>query len=531
MADFGSPVAQNVNVNPSQGIQTLSGLLNLQRQKVGLQQQQQELATQTAQAYQAQQSATERQALAQIPWKSFQNEDGSFDMDKVASAALQVAPTTGQEFVSRFSDMAKGGAETKKAYYALNQTYQDSVRSLFGAWAGDPNADMADLAKERDTLIANAPKSSQGPLSQVLDHAMSIMSQPNLMDGTPKEKDKQKAQALLFSRAGLAGSEVSGPGGVSTPIPGTVVGPGGNLQGTAQSRVTGGVEGTSGGAPLGLSPAQLAQTITLPNGQVTTLGAFLGKSGGGSAPNQTPENAPSNPGRMGSKTRTAEDDMPPANAPRAVQDNFAAAVQRAQHTVTQTRAADDGYGTNMSIASSIRHLASSSTTGPGTGEWNKYMGMLSSRFGSGENISDYQTLGAFLDRQSALLRSQMGLPETNQGQTTAQLISGNTEYQRGAIQNKNNLNEALTEGLHQFRQGLDRVEGFTGNPSPQAVERFRSAWAQNFDPVLEEYRLARSRGDAETANQILKGMKPEERKNFAQKGRNLDLLSQGMVPQ
>ena len=37
MADFGSPVAVNVNVNPNQGIQTLSGLLGLKQQQQALQ--------------------------------------------------------------------------------------------------------------------------------------------------------------------------------------------------------------------------------------------------------------------------------------------------------------------------------------------------------------------------------------------------------------------------------------------------------------------------------------------------------------
>ena len=213
--DFGSPVAQNVNVNPQQGIQTLSALLNLQQQK-------QQLQTETAQAYQATQSAAERQRLAQIPWKSFQNPDGSFDMDKVSSAALSVAPTTGQDFIQRFAQMAQGGAATKKAYYSLNQEYQNNTRAALGSWAGDPDSDTTALAKQRDIAVENAPASSKDAVQQVWDHTLRVISSPDLITGQPKTLQQQKQAALLYSRAGLSPEGVSGPGGLSTPQAGMV---------------------------------------------------------------------------------------------------------------------------------------------------------------------------------------------------------------------------------------------------------------------------------------------------------------------
>lgn len=529
MADFGAPVAQNVNVNPNGGIQTLSGLLQLQQQR-------QQLQTQTAEAYQATQTATERRALAQIPWKSFQNDDGSFDMDKVSNAALSVAPTTGQDFVTRFAQMAEGGAATKKAYYSLNQDYQNSIRSTLGAWAGDPDSNLADLAKQRDILVDNAPKSSKAAVAQLMDHTLGIMSAPNLMDGSPKTVQQQKQQALMYSRAGLGPSEVVGAGGTSTPATGTTVGPSGQLVGTAQSRTTGTVSPAGGGVSLGLSPQQLAQTITLPNGQVTTLGAFLGKSisgggsGGGSA---TPAQPAPHGGRTDAGVQlTAANDpnRPGANAPKASQDSWSASVAQANKDVSDARTADQ-YGNNMAVAEQIRRLSGETNTGPGTPEFTRLMGMLTSRFGGSQGVTNTQTLESFLDRQASSLRTGMNLPATNAGEEQARTIGGNIGMQGGALQAKNSYNEALAQGLHDYRTGLDHVEGFSGNASPTAVNRFKSAWAANFDPVAYEWKLAMSRGDKQAANEIASRLSPEQRQAMQQKGRNLDLLTQGKLPQ
>jgi hypothetical protein len=186
----------------------------------------------------------------------------------------------------------------------------------------------------------------------------------------------------------------------------------------------------------------------------------------------------------------------------------------------------------MAVTQSIRHLVEGGTkSGPGTAEYNRLVGTFATRFGGLKGVSDSQLLGAYLDRQSALLRTQMGLPETNAGQSTAASISGNTEFNPEVIKEKNNLNEALAEGLHQYRQGLDRVAGFSGSPSPKATGAFRAAWAENFDPTAEAFRLALKRGDTETANAIKSRLNPEQLKDLARKGRNMDSLAKkGQLP-
>lgn len=456
---------------------------------LGLKQQQQQLQTQTAQAYQATQSATERQALAQIPWKSFQNDDGSFDMDKVSDAALSVAPTTGQEFVDRFANMTADSANVKKAYYSLSQDYQNTIRSTVGSWAGDPNSSIADLASQADLLKENSPPSSRAAVTKLVNHTLNMISAPNLADGSPKTLAQQKQAGLLFSRAGLSSGEVGGPGGISTPATGTAVGPSGQLVGTTQSRQTGAVQPAGGGAvSLGLSPQQLAQTITLPNGQVTTLGAFLGQSlgGGGKAPAapQTPPAAPPN------KLQPIQ--RPPPNAPKMDQDRYAAQVQAATDEFQRTsQVANDpmnGVQATRFRNQSILDLIPHAETGPGL----RLLNTIASRL-PGASGDAYQDLEHYTAQNSAALAKTMGVPGTNLGAETAAAAAGNVERNPGALAEITKTNDALNTGLDLYNRGLAVTSNNGSDPS--RVAAYKQAFGKNFDVNAVRWADAHRRGD------------------------------------
>jgi hypothetical protein len=541
VADFGSPIAQNVNVNPQQGIQTLSGLLQLKQRQVGLQQQQQELQTQTAQAYQAQQSATERQNLANINWKPF-FDDG--DIEGAQKTAMAVAPTTGAEFSGRLAEAMGNGLKVKSAAAQLNQQYLEPYRNALSLWGADPNADIADLGNQLDAVREGVPASARPKVDAMVNGTLTSLSHPNLLTGAPKSLEEQKQAALAFSRAGLPQPDVSGTGGLATPAIGTAVGPGGTMVGTTQSRTLGTTAAAPGsGISLGLSPAQLAQTITLPNKQVTTLGAFLGKSLGGSGPSApTAPKPPAAPAPGGTQPmpfykangapRTAQDDAPPANAPGAVQDQYSAASGQAGKYVQTIRDADEQYGNNIAISNSIRRLAANTSTGPGTQMWHSVLGAIGAP-AELNNVSDYQQLGAWLDRQAAGTRGVMGLPATNEGQATSQSIAGNTSYQPEAIQAKNDYNQALVEGLHQQRNGLDKITGYSPTPSPVSVAAFRGAWSSNFDPTVYELENAKKRlqEDPNAVTKVVQQLTPEQAKDLQAKRPKLRQLSAGQPPQ
>lgn len=260
MADFGSPVAQNVSVSP---LQSLSSLLSLKQQQLGLQQQalaiqgaQQDVQTKTAQATQATISASQQKALSQVNWSQFQNEDGSMDLNRASDVALSVAPNEGPGFIQRLGAMSEQSVKTRQAALGLNQEYQDKLRSIFGTWsAGDGNT--SDLAVQLEQFRDSLPENSKGAVQQIMDHTLQVMGMPDLLSGKPKTPQDQKAAALAFSRAGLSPEGVSGAGGIATPITGTQYDKNGKLVGTAQSRTTGAVSTPPNqGVEVGLGPTQ-----------------------------------------------------------------------------------------------------------------------------------------------------------------------------------------------------------------------------------------------------------------------------------
>lgn len=505
--------------NPQQFLGSLSSIIGVKQQQQNLQTGLLRQGEQQAETQQAQQRNSELQALAQYTRNasqdpSYQNGDGSLNVDKFQRGAMAVAPTYGQAYIGQATSNANGAVENRSSLLKLTGDQRAAAGNAFA-----PITDNVGITSREDfkAAVERARKVSSDPGYQSQLDSL-LLHTPNT-DGMP---DQQASDVYKKSARALQVATGAASAAGSNPTFENVQTTGGLQVRQTNPRYPGGV------APVGepMRNATPPTVVTYPNSQVGVMAPSSGDGAGVGA--QQPS---SSLGRVGDRPRTSQDDAPPPNAPKQTQDQFAASAQAAQNEVLKARENDGQYGTNMAIAHTIRSLSSDVNTGPGTQAWTRAMGLLTSQGGGSESISNYQTLGAFLDRQSAMLRQQMGLPETNAGQSQAQLISGNTEYQRGAIQTKNNLNEALTEGAHLYRQGLDRVEGFSGNASPRAVQQFKSAWTANFDPTAQEYRLAMQRGDTETARKISAGLTPQQRQALAQKGRAIDALAQGQMPQ
>jgi hypothetical protein len=162
--------------------------------------------------------------------------------------------------------------------------------------------------------------------------------------------------------------------------------------------------------------------------------------------------------------------------------------------VSQVRKADSDYGANRHVNEEIIRLSADTSTGPGTKTWHNLIGRVAG-LGGGDAIADYQKISAYLDRQAAMSSQQMGLPETNAGLQTAANLSGTTEYAPGALQTKVKLTDAMVEGAHQYRKGLDKVIGTGPNQDLSKLQTFRAQWADNFDPNVFRVENAIRRGD------------------------------------
>ncbi len=537
MADFSAPapIAQNVNVNPAQGIQTLSSLLGLKRtqlaiaqQQIGLQQQQEELSSQTSAATIAGINAKQTQALSKINPRQYIGKDGSLDVQGLSQAAYSVAPNLASDYVARVGSASASMTAASKAMNSLNQKYQEPLRAAAAVGAADPNAKVSDIIANMELAKQDAPQNAQDTMDTVIQNLGTNLTGPDLATGQPKNPQQQKAILLGFARQGLSASEAAGVGGLATLGAGTAS-TGTQIIPTTTNRITG-VTQAANAPPV----ANLHNEVSLPNGQVAILNVATGQyevaaGGNGGIPPGAPK------GFVPPAVTAANDPARPSgNAPAQVQAQWQKALLETNALVHSTRQEDQGYGNNMAVAQDIRSLsqtAGGAKVGPGTPEWTRLVGSITSRFGGSQGVTDVQTLESFLDRQAASMTSAMGLPATNIGNEQARVISGNIGMQVGALRAKNDYNEALAQGLHDYRSGLDRVAGFGGNASPTTVNRYRNQWASVFNPMAIEYKLAQSRGDRKLMTAVAQSVTPGQARRMRADLEAMDsLAAKGELP-
>jgi len=464
-------------------LQTMSGVLGLQQQKQALDTGAFTQQTAQAESQNAQRTAQEKQRIAAYVSNPANKGKKAIDM---ADDITSLAPTVGQDYLTARTGLEQKETELKGAQSKLSAGNQELAGNLIGslvggkespeevqaklAWAGKANPQLAPLLSHYADLAQHLPP--PGPLrDQLLNQAaVSLGSKSPLSAGT---REQGTTATPIAINANTATQAPTGPAYDKTQIGQT---------GTGQAAIVG---------PKGVSVL--------------------------------PENTPKAPAAPAAGPRSAQDDAPGANAPAAVQENYKKAAAGAQQHVEEARKADEGYGNNISIANTIRHLAPDSNTGPGRETLNKALAGLGIQAGSNN-----QELGAFLDRQAAGLRSQMGLPSTNEGAEQSKSIAGNTGYTLQALMDKNDYTQSLVEGSHQYRHGLDRVAGFSGQASPKAVNEFKSAWADNFDPNVYKADLAKKQGKLK---EFVNSLDPKEAASLATKRKNLQMLSNGQIPQ
>jgi hypothetical protein len=525
MPDFGTPVAQNVNINPQQGIQTLSGLLGLKQQQLALQTGQAQLGTAQAVAQQEQQTAQQRANVATFMQhydaEKHTGPDGTLDLDATFSDP-NLRAAAGDQFPAIMQNLLgvkNAQLQAKQSLLNLNNDSRVQFEGIVGGLRTDKDVIADNEAGRSKVQNAIDEYSSTGPdaarAAKIYGGSFTNAPQGHLVDAV------SNAQLQALDASAQASHQAPNYANTGTGL--VNVNPqavGGNLSGPPQQ---------------GPPQIPLHQPISLPNGQQaiwnTATNRYEVAQPGGPQSSQTPPKS-SNPFlNSDGSARTATQDAPPANAPKQVQDQYAQSATAASQYVGQVRDADEGYGTNLAISNAIRRLSVDTKTGPGTQKWHDVLGALGAPADL-NNVSDYQQLGAWLERQAAGMRQTLGLPQTNLGQTTAGAISGTTEYQPEAIQAKNDFNQALIEGLHSYRQGMDKVTGFGTIPSPKSVQSFRGAWTNNFDPTVYELKSAQQRlkEDPQAVQKVIANLTPEQAQEIRTKRKALQNLTIGQPP-
>lgn len=464
-------------------LQTMSGILGLQQQQQALQTGQYAQQSAQATAQNDTREAQEKQRIAAYVANPANKGKKAADMeDDIRS----IAPSVGPAYLTAQTGLEQKETELKGAQSKLSAGNQELAGNLIGSLVGGKES-----PEEVQAKLAWAGKANP-QLAPLLSH-YSDLAQHLPPPGAKRDQMLNQAAVSLGAKSPLSSSTRD--------------------QGTTAT-------------PIAINANTAAQTPTGPAYDKTSIGqtgtgqaALVGPKG----VSVLPDNTPKPPAAPQASPRTAQDDAPGANAPKAVQENYQTASKTAQDHVDATRKADEGYGTNVSISNTIRHLAPNADTGPGRQTLNNALAGMGVQAGSNN-----QELGAFLDRQAASLRSTMGLPATNEGAEQSKSIAGNTSYALPALMDKNDYTQSLVEGAHQYRHGLDRIAGFSGQASPKAVNEFKAAWADNFDPNVYKADLMKKQGKlAEFVNSL----DPKEAASLAQKRKNLQMLSNGQIPQ
>lgn len=202
MPDFGAPIAQNVDVSPNKGIQTLSDLMGLQQRQIGIQQQQQQLQTgayvqqqQAAEAQRQQQIMGERQLL-QSSLKSGQAPDGTSlmgangEIDPVAMTqfANKYLTQTGQQVVQNIVKTQDDRLKLNDTTRQLGQNYRNDLAGIVRSSIGTND----DTGAKIDAYVQQQGPQAPAALVQAASSAKSLLQ--NL---GPQLPGTHRDQALL----------------------------------------------------------------------------------------------------------------------------------------------------------------------------------------------------------------------------------------------------------------------------------------------------------------------------------------------
>lgn len=198
---------------------------------------------------------------------------------------------------------------------------------------------------------------------------------------------------------------------------------------------------------------------------------------------------------------------------------------RIEQEVANTRAAGDAAPQVRNINQQLLQLSKETSTGPGTAAVQKLAAAAGLQSGS-----RYQEINAYLDRQAATAAAAMGVPHTNAGLAASQSATGTTEYNPAALQEKVKFADAINSGAIAYREGLDKTIGTGDAPNLKGYQKFRSAWAKNFDPDIYRVEDAQRRGDTDELGTLKARIGPKGMKTLAQKSANLRALENGQIP-
>lgn len=461
MPDFGSPIAQNVDVSPTKGLQTLSDLMNLKSKQIGIQQQQQTLQTGQAIQQQAQaeaqkqqqamgtrQAATKMAQTGQDPdGNSIRGDDGEIDPVKFSTSLNRIDPVNAapitQNIIKTLNDKFTLQSGALKLDAQQRQMLQGPLQAL------NVNPSDENITNARNTigqLTSAHPEmvKTANAANALLDH----------IQNTP-DPEKRKTQANSYSALFQAGAPVeTQPSAAQADI-------GPSLQvGARQSPAAGGAFTAATTLTKGVAPGIVMDL----QGQPRYIGGAAGTgTGTGASPWPTPS-------AVQAQTKTASD----------MSDHFTGLNASAQSMPLMT-----------ALTKTIEGLADSAFTGPGADK-RQYTAGLANVFHvnlTGNAQTDTNLL------HKAMAQLNLSTPAaTDAAQVLIDAARPNSQMDPAAIKEaagtvagQGRMNVAERNFLQTTRLSN------RGAGDPQAYQEGRQAFEANADPRIWQYEdLAKS---------------------------------------
>lgn len=496
MPDMITPVGAMIKPpDPSQAINTMSGILGLQQQRQALQtgQYQQQSAQATAQM--TQQDAANRQAAGSF-FKNFDiakhhGDDGTLDLDSaLTSPEFKATGDASPEIAKSLLGIKNSQLAAKTSLAGLNGALRDQFSSQVAGLSQDPDVKSGNQTGRGKVLDAIDQFGKVGGPDAL--RVAGIYGQ--VLQNTPPGKMSQALQNLQL-QAKSAGEQLPQP---TTRDTGAEVVSGATAPGSGAF--------TPAGAPIEKkfapqvieSPTTGGKYRLTPGGQAVPITAAAGAG-------QTPFQ---NPGYQGQQNDVA------AN----------------QTEVRSVRTAGDQAPLAANINQQILRLSKDSKTGPGSDAWQHVVGAVGAPFGLSPTAS-YQEVGKFLEKNAIANMQSMGGPPSDSRLDAAAKANGSTSFSPEALQKVTKFNDATTTALAQYRQGVDHNIGMGQTVDYTKLPAFKAAWAKNFD--VDVFRVENALRDKDTAElaAIKRELGPERLKALAQKRQNLTALSEGKLPQ
>lgn len=449
MADFGSPVAQNVNVNPTQGIQTLSALIGLKGQQADVQSKQQ--------------STSQRKNLAQF-YQNFDfskhvGPDGTLDLDSVLTdpALRKAAGDQFPDVIQHMIQAKQGQLTAKQQLVSLNDDTRKQFQESVGGLREDPDVKADNTSGRQKVQQAIGQFAATGP-----DAARVSQIYGDAFDKTPPGKLHQAiSNAQLQAQAASAQAANQAPAYLNT----------GATQKQINPQAAGG--GTSGDLTNTVAPGR--QPFTDQFGQVFNFNPQTGSyesanKGGGTG---TPKVGASSPGDV----ETVKNN---------VNQNFA--------NITANRESAKGANQQIDQIDKALDLSKHVMTGNWAAERARLESGLSSVIpGLGKAQDDatkLQLLDKFSERIASDASKVLGQnASTDAARDSIHRQNANIGYTPQAIQSVLKYAKAQTMAVSDKTNAQEKWLKQQGNGITNHQD-FETAWRQSYDPVLYQLQVA-----------------------------------------